>query len=88
MMEVEEVLGKSKQFHPYATPTIYCPHCDREISYLVYKRHKKMFYNSRTKEWITLAPQEIKDLDAEDDKVIQDAINSSSITVTGKRISL
>ena len=47
-----------------------------------------MFYNSRTKEWITLASQEIKDLDAEDDQIIQDAINSSSITVTGKRISL
>ena len=89
MMEIEEVLGKSKRFHPYTTPTIYCPHCDREISYSVYNRHKKMFYNCRTKEWITLAPyQDIKDLDAEDDKVIQDAINSSSVTVTGKCISL
>ncbi|XP_077866348.1 uncharacterized protein LOC144354095 [Saccoglossus kowalevskii] len=29
----------------------YCPHCEEEVSYRVYKRHRKEFYNDTTMVW-------------------------------------
>ena len=80
-MEGEKGLGRKsinlKRLHPSSVR--YCPHCDKEVSYSVYKRHKDMFYNYCNKEWIKSALYQ--NLDDEDDKVIHDAINTKGIVI-------
>ena len=61
--------------------TRYCSHCKEEVSYAVYKRHKKEFYDARKKEWatchVTSADVHIKELDAADDLKICNALASA-----------
>ena len=61
--------------------TRYCSHCKEEVSYAVYKRHKKEFYDARKKEWttchVTSADVHMKELDAADDEKICNALASA-----------
>ena len=58
-----------------------CPHCKEEVSYAVYKRHKKEFYDARKNEWTTChvssADMHMKEMDAADDEKICNALASS-----------
>ena len=69
-----------KCVHPYGVR--YCPHCNKEVSYSVYKRHKEMFYDCRHMEWTTLTPDQgtANNLDDQDDKVVHDAIHGTTGT--------
>lgn len=58
-----------------------CPHCSETVTFSVYKKHKEEFYDKTTKQW-TVAHRSDKEnswraLDAEDDRIISNAINST-----------
>lgn len=57
--------------------TRYCEHCDEELSYPVYKKHKERFYDKVTQTWIRNVSTNdfIDKFDAEDDEIILAAIN-------------
>ena len=57
--------------------TRYCPHCDKNISYSAYKRHKQEFYDSDKKEWAKCHATVEEDLDARDDEMICNALATS-----------
>lgn len=52
--------------------TRYCPHCDEDVTYLVYKKHKEEFYDLTKKVW--RCKTHFEELDAEDDDIISRAV--------------
>ena len=72
-----------KRVHPNGVR--YCPHCNKEVSSSVYKRHKEMFYDCSMgcgTTGTTLTPNQAtsNNLDDQDDKVIYDAIHDTTGT--------
>ena len=53
--------------------TRYCPHCDEDVTYLVYKKHKEEFYDPIKKAW--RRKSDFEKLDAEDDDIINRAVS-------------
>ena len=61
----------------------YCQHCCQNVTYPVYKKHKEEFYDATSKQWVVAHRSAEKGswstLDAEDDQIISNAINSTGI---------
>ena len=55
--------------------TGYCPHCDEDVTHLVYKKHKEEFYDFTKRVWMSRRYKtNFEELDAEDDDIIRGAI--------------
>ena len=54
--------------------TRYCPHCDEDVTYLVYKKHKEEFYDPIKKVW-RCNSDDFEKLDAEDEDIISRAVS-------------
>ena len=61
----------------------YCQHCCQNVTYRVYKKHQEEFYDVTSKQWIVARTccsaegESWSTLDAEDDQIISNAINST-----------
>jgi len=53
--------------------TRHCPHCDQDVTYLVYKKHKEEFYDPIKNVW--RCKSDFEKLDAEDDDIITRAVS-------------
>ena len=51
--------------------TRYCPHCDEDVTYLVYKKHKEEFDPFKR---VWRCKTDFEQLDAEDDNIISRAV--------------
>ena len=56
--------------------TRYCQHCDKNVNYQAYKRHKEEFYDSDEKEWAKCHATVEEDLDVKDDETICNALGN------------
>ena len=55
--------------------TRYCPHCDEDVTHLVYKKHKEEFCDFTKRAWMSRwYKTNFEELDAEDDDAIREAI--------------
>ena len=52
--------------------TRYCPHCDEDLTYLVYKKHKEEFYDPFKR--VCRCETDFEELDAKDDDMISRAV--------------
>ena len=52
----------------------FCEHCNKEVTYPVYKKHKEEFYDYERKEWKIKCKLYAEEIDAKDDAVIMDSL--------------